>query len=81
MQMQKILDETLALYSEEYPGYADLKEILSAIFKEHDVKYETLGLEVHSILDGTALVTHDQKLTFNEKDSLEHIYYLRFRKR
>jgi len=66
------IDKTLALYSEEYPGYAELKETLSAIFEEHDIKHETLGLEVISILDGTALVTHDQKLTFNEKDSLEH---------
>jgi hypothetical protein len=69
----KKLDEILGLYNEEYPGYTTLKELIGSVFKEHDVKYETLGLEVHSILDGIAVVTHTQKSIFNEKDSLEFI--------
>lgn len=65
------LDNTLGLYSVEYPGYADLHDTISAVFEEYDVKFETLGLEVQYILDGIAVVTHDQKLTFNEQDALE----------
>lgn len=72
------LDATFNLYSEEYPGYDTLKETIGSAFNDYDVKYETLGLEVHYILDGTALVTQDQKATINKKNTFEYstIYLL-----
>lgn len=72
------LDETLSLYSKDFPGYTSLKENLEATFKDYNVRYETLGLEVQYIMDNTALVIHHQKAMFNTTDSLEHttIYLL-----
>ncbi|WP_391207016.1 hypothetical protein [Psychrobacillus sp. L4] len=66
------LDAMLGLYSAEYPGYDTLKEIIGATFKDFDVKYETLGLEVHYILGGSALVTQSQKAIIDEKETLEY---------
>lgn len=67
------LDETLSLYSVDFPGYASLKEKIATNFKDFDVKYQTLDLEVQYILDGTASVIHHQKSIFNTTDSLEHM--------
>ncbi|MFJ8065795.1 hypothetical protein ACIQYS_14285 [Psychrobacillus sp. NPDC096426] len=72
------LDETLSLYSKEYPGYDSLKENLEATFKEFNIRYRTLGLEVQYIMEETALVIHQQEVIFNTTDSLEYttIYLL-----
>ncbi|MDI2586856.1 hypothetical protein OR571_06980 [Psychrobacillus sp. NEAU-3TGS] len=72
------LEETLSLYSKDFPGYASLKESLEETFKDYNVRYQTLGLEVQYIIDNTAAVVHDQKTIFNTTDSLEHttIYLL-----
>ncbi|GGA23245.1 hypothetical protein [Psychrobacillus lasiicapitis] len=72
------LEETLSLYSKDFPGYASLKENLETTFKDYNVRYQTLGLEVQYIIDNTAAVVHDQKSIFNTTDSLEHttIYLL-----
>ncbi|TQR20346.1 hypothetical protein [Psychrobacillus vulpis] len=68
------LDALMGLYSKEFPDYDSLKENMETTFKDMDVKYETLGLEVQYIVDGTALVIHDEKSTIDEKDELEHTY-------
>lgn len=69
------LEATLSLYSEEYPGYEDLSELIGSTFKDYDIKYETLGLEVQYVLEGTAFVIHDQKVTMDENDSFEYTAY------
>ncbi|MFJ5769277.1 hypothetical protein [Psychrobacillus sp. NPDC093180] len=71
-------EETLSLYSKDFPGYASLKENLEETFKDYNVRYQTLGLEVQYIIDNTAAIVHDQKTIFNTTDSLEHatIYLL-----
>ncbi|TQR09255.1 hypothetical protein [Psychrobacillus soli] len=67
------LEEFLSLFSEEFPNYASLKENLESTFKDFDIAYETLSLEVQYIVDGTALVTQHEKSTSDAMD-LEHIY-------
>lgn len=74
----KDLDATLSLYSEDYPEYSSLKEIIGSTFEDFDVKFETLGVEVQYIIDGHAVVIHDQQATIDEKDTIENstIYLL-----
>ncbi|WP_277584372.1 hypothetical protein [Psychrobacillus antarcticus] len=65
------LEGMFGLYSEEYPDYANLKTEIETTFKDFDVKYETLGLEIQYITDGIALVIQDEKSTIDEKEELE----------
>ncbi|WP_066301133.1 hypothetical protein [Bacillus sp. FJAT-29937] len=68
----------MSLYSEEFPEYANLKDEIETTFKDFDVKYETTGLEVQYIIDGTAIVILDQKANIDQVDELEntYVYYL-----
>ncbi|MGE6487454.1 hypothetical protein [Paenisporosarcina sp. NPDC076898] len=68
------LEETFGLYSEEYPDYVNLKEGIQSTFEEFDVVYETLGLEVQYIIDGTAVVTQDQKATIDQTEEYSFTY-------
>lgn len=68
------LEGMFGLYSEEYPDYANLKNELESTFKDFDVKYETLGLEVQYIVDGIALVVQDEKSVVDQIEELENTY-------
>lgn len=68
------LEGMFGLYSEEYPDYANLKNEIESTFKDFDVKYETLGLEVQYIVDGTALVIQDEKSIIDQTEELENTY-------
>ena len=66
------LDAIFNLYNKEYPDYDSLKEMIGSAFKDYDVKYETLNLEVHYIIEGIALVTQNQKAIIDEKHTLKY---------
>ncbi|MGE6487612.1 hypothetical protein [Paenisporosarcina sp. NPDC076898] len=75
---QENLDLTFSLYSEEFPGYLELKENIETSFKEFDVVYETLGLEIVYISNGEALVVQDQKITIDQQEfSVSKSYILK----
>ncbi|MFO1445100.1 hypothetical protein KDN24_18245 [Bacillus sp. Bva_UNVM-123] len=64
----------LSLYSKEYPDYTNLKEEIETAFKDYDIKRETIGLEVHYIIDGEALVVQDEKATIEQAEEFESTY-------
>ena len=67
------LESLLSLYSVEFPGYENLKTGIETTFKDFDVKYVTLDVNVRYIVHGTALVTHVQMYTVDGEEELEHI--------
>lgn len=54
------LESYIGLYSEEFPGYVNLKGEVETTFNDFDLKYETLDLYVQYIVDGSALVVIDE---------------------
>lgn len=57
------LEQLLSLYSQDYPNYVNLRFDFRDSFNNFDIKYETTNLSVQYIINGTALVVHDQKYT------------------
>lgn len=64
------------LYSKDYPDYLNLKKEIESTFIDFDLRYETLGIETHFIIDGIALVTHDEVETYQEESIAYSFTYL-----
>ncbi|MEI4768637.1 hypothetical protein WAX74_03055 [Psychrobacillus sp. FJAT-51614] len=65
------VESLLGLYSQDFPDYLFLKNDMETTFKDFDLRYETLGIETHFVIDGMALVSHNEVET-EQNESFEY---------
>lgn len=67
------LGQLLGLYSQVYPNYGNLRFEFGDSFNNYDIKYETTSLSIQYIINGTALVVHEQKSIVNQTNLTESL--------
>ncbi|MGE6487609.1 hypothetical protein [Paenisporosarcina sp. NPDC076898] len=69
-------ESLFSLYSQKYPQYSTLKEEIKTSFEKNDINYKTLGIEVELVVEGMAIVIHNQSALNGTTEEVEYITYL-----